>query len=325
MMAQEHAYSLAVEKLLRCEIPLRAKYLRILFCEITRLLNHLLALTTHALDVGAMTPFLWAFEEREKLMEFYERVSGARMHAAFIRPGGVTSWLNMNTIIKDIHMFNEFFCKRIDEYEDMLTANRIWNDRLRNIGIVSYEQALNWGFTGVMLRGSGVNWDLRLIEKYDGYNLFDFFIPIGFIGDCFDRYKIRMEEMRQSSLIISNVIHMLNKNKYGQQNYVNDNKIVPPTRPWMKFSMESLIHHFKLYSEGFSVQKEDTYAVVEAPKGEFGVFLVSNDTNRPYRCRIKAPGFLHLQGLDMMSKGLLLADLVTIIGTQDIVFGEIDR
>jgi len=325
MMAQEHAYSIAVEKLLKVNVPFYAKLIRILFCEITRILNHLLALTTHALDVGAMTPFLWAFEEREKLMEFYERVSGARMHAAFIRPGGVTSWLNMNTIIKDIYMFNEFFCKRVDEYEDMLTLNRIWNDRLRNIGIVSYEQALNWGFTGVMLRGSGVNWDLRLIEKYDGYNLFDFYVPIGFVGDCFDRYKIRMEEMRQSSLIISDVINMLNENKYKQQNYVNDNKIVPPTRPWMKFSMESLIHHFKLYSEGFSVQKEDTYAVVEAPKGEFGVFLVSNDTNRPYRCRIKAPGFLHLQGLDMMSKGLLLADLVTIIGTQDIVFGEIDR
>jgi len=325
MMAQEHAYSIAVEKLLKVNVPLYAKLIRILFCEITRILNHLLALTTHALDVGAMTPFLWAFEEREKLMEFYERVSGARMHAAFIRPGGVTSWLNMNTIIKDIYMFNEFFCKRVDEYEDMLTLNRIWNDRLRNIGIVSYEQALNWGFTGVMLRGSGVNWDLRLIEKYDGYNLFDFYVPIGFVGDCFDRYKIRMEEMRQSSLIISDVINMLSENKYKQQNYVNDNKIVPPTRPWMKFSMESLIHHFKLYSEGFSVQKEDTYAVVEAPKGEFGVFLVSNDTNRPYRCRIKAPGFLHLQGLDMMSKGLLLADLVTIIGTQDIVFGEIDR
>jgi len=325
MMAQEHAYSIAVEKLLKVNVPLYAKLIRILFCEITRILNHLLALTTHALDVGAMTPFLWAFEEREKLMEFYERVSGARMHAAFIRPGGVTSWLNMNTIIKDIYMFNEFFCKRVDEYEDMLTLNRIWNDRLRNIGIVSYEQALNWGFTGVMLRGSGVNWDLRLIEKYDGYNLFDFYVPIGFVGDCFDRYKIRMEEMRQSSLIISDVINMLSENKYKQQNYVNDNKIVPPTRPWMKFSMESLIHHFKLYSEGFSVQKEDTYAVVEAPKGEFGVFLVSNDTNRPYRCRIKAPGFLHLQGINMMIKNCYLADLVTIIGTQDLVFGEIDR
>jgi NADH dehydrogenase (ubiquinone) Fe-S protein 2 len=326
MMAQEHGYSIAVEKLLNVNITTYAKLVRILFCEITRILNHLLALTTHALDVGAMTPFLWAFEEREKLMEFYERVSGARMHAAFIRPGGVASWLNFNTVLRDIFQFNEHFAKRVDEYEEMLTSNRIWNERLRNIGVVSYEQALDWGFTGVMLRGSGVSWDLRLIEKYDGYHLFDFFVPIGLVGDCYDRYKIRMEEMRQSSFIMFNVIEMLFK--YGNrphENYINDNKVVPPTRPWMKFSMESLIHHFKLYSEGFSVQKEDTYSVVEAPKGEFGVYLVSNDSNRPYRCRIKAPGFLHLQGLDFMTRGSLLADLVTIIGTQDIVFGEIDR
>jgi len=325
MMAQEHAYSIAVEKLLKINIPLKAKLIRVLFCEITRILNHLLALTTHALDVGAMTPFLWAFEEREKLMEFYERVSGARMHAAFIRPGGVNSWLNYYGIIKDILDFNKHFRKRIDEIEDMLTGNRIWNERLRNIGIVSYDQALNWGFTGVMLRGSGVNWDLRLIEKYDGYGLYNFFVPVGSFGDCFDRYVIRIEEMRQSVSIIDNVIFDLFKLRDKQDNYVNDNKIVPPTRPWMKFSMESLIHHFKLYTEGFSVPKGDSYSVVEAPKGEFGVYLVANDTNRPYRCRIKAPGFLHLQGLDFMAKGLLLADLVTIIGTQDIVFGEIDR
>jgi NADH dehydrogenase (ubiquinone) Fe-S protein 2 len=325
MMAQEHAYSIAVEKLLKINIPLKAKLIRILFCEITRILNHLLALTTHALDVGAMTPFLWAFEEREKLMEFYERVSGARMHAAFIRPGGVNSWLNYYGIINDILDFNKHFRKRIDEIEDMLTGNRIWNERLRNIGVVSYDQALNWGFTGVMLRGSGVNWDLRLIEKYDGYGLYNFFIPIGSAGDCFDRYVVRVEEMRQSVSIIDNVIFDLFKLREKQNNYVDDNKIVPPSRPWMKFSMESLIHHFKLYTEGFSVPKGDSYSVVEAPKGEFGVYLVSNDTNRPYRCRIKAPGFLHLQGLDFMAKGLLLADLVTIIGTQDIVFGEIDR
>lgn len=325
MMAQEHAYSIAVEKLLKINIPLKAKLIRILFCEITRLLNHLLALTTHALDVGAMTPFLWAFEEREKLMEFYERVSGARMHAAFIRPGGVNSWLNYYGIINDILAFNKTFNKRIDEIEEMLTGNRIWNERLRNIGIVSYDQALNWGFTGVMLRGSGINWDLRLIEKYDGYGLYKFFIPVGSYGDCFDRYIIRVEEMRQSVSIINNVIYDLFKTIDHKDNFVNNNKIVPPSRPWMKFSMESLIHHFKLYTEGFSVPKGDAYAVVEAPKGEFGVYLVSNDTNRPYRCRIKAPGFLHLQGLDFMSKGLLLADLVTIIGTQDIVFGEIDR
>jgi len=325
MMAQEHAYSIAIEKLLRINIPLKAKLIRILFCEITRILNHLLALTTHALDVGAMTPFLWAFEEREKLMEFYERVSGARMHAAFIRPGGVNSWLNYYGIINDILLFNKTFNKRIDEIEEMLTGNRIWNERLRNIGIVSYDQALNWGFTGVMLRGSGVNWDLRLIEKYDGYGLYKFFIPVGLYGDCFDRYVIRVEEMRQSVSIINNVIYDLFETKDHNDNFINDNKIVPPSRPWMKFSMESLIHHFKLYTEGFSVPKGDVYAVVEAPKGEFGVYLVSNDTNRPYRCRIKAPGFLHLQGLDFMSKGLLLADLVTIIGTQDIVFGEVDR
>lgn len=325
MMAQEHAYSIAVEKLLKINIPLKAKLIRILFCEITRLLNHLLALTTHALDVGAMTPFLWAFEEREKLMEFYERVSGARMHAAFIRPGGVSSWLNYYGIINDILLFNKTFNKRIDEIEEMLTKNRIWNERLRNIGVVSYDQALDWGFTGVMLRGSGINWDLRLIEKYDGYGLYKFFVPVGSYGDCYDRYIIRVEEMRQSVSIINNVIYDLFKTIDHNNNFINNNKIVPPSRPWMKFSMESLIHHFKLYTEGFSVPKGDSYAVVEAPKGEFGVYLVSNDTNRPYRCRIKAPGFLHLQGLDFMSKGLLLADLVTIIGTQDIVFGEIDR
>jgi NADH dehydrogenase (ubiquinone) Fe-S protein 2 len=325
MMAQEHAYSIAVENLLKINVPLNAKLIRVLFCEITRILNHLLALTTHALDVGAMTPFLWAFEEREKLMEFYERVSGARMHAAFIRPGGVNSWLNYHSVIQDILEFNKGFRKRIDEIEDMLTGNRIWNERLRNVGVVSYDQALNWGFTGVMLRGSGVSWDLRLTEKYDGYGLYNFFIPVGSAGDCFDRYLIRVEEMRQSVSIIDNVINDLINMRSKQENYVNDNKIVPPSRPWMKFSMESLIHHFKLYTEGFSVSKGDTYSVVEAPKGEFGVYLVSNDTNRPYRCRIKAPGFLHLQGLNFMSKGLLLADLVTIIGTQDIVFGEIDR
>jgi len=258
-------------------------------------------------------------------MEFYESVSGARMHAAFIRPGGVNSWLNFETVMRDIYLFIVDFFKRVDEYEDMLTINRVWNDRLRNVGIVLYDQALTWGFTGVMLRASGVNWDLRLIEKYDGYNLVDFFIPIGFIGDCFDRYKVRMEEMRQSSSIIYSVLELLYYFRFAQQNYVNNFKVVPPTRPWMKFSMESMIHHFKLYSEGFFVKKEDTYSVVEAPKGEFGVYLVSNDTNRPYRCRIKAPGFLHLQGLDIMCKNSLLADLVTIIGTQDIVFGEIDR
>lgn len=324
MMSQEHAYSLAVEKLLLCDVPLRAKYLRILFCEITRILNHLLALTTHALDVGAMTPFLWAFEEREKLMEFYERVSGARMHAAYIRPGGVAKNIS-HTLFWDISVFVSKFSKRIDEIEDMLTSNRIWNVRLRDIGIVDIKQAFDFGFTGVMLRGSGVNRDLRLFENYDGYRLLKFFVPVGTVGDCYDRYMLRVEEMRQSLFIMKQVLYCIRYLDLVNNFAVKSNKIVPPTRAYMKYSMESLIHHFKLYSEGFSIDKGDCYSVVEAPKGEFGVFLVSNDTSRPYRCRIKAPGFLHLQGLEQMTKGLMLADLVTIIGTQDIVFGEIDR
>jgi NADH:ubiquinone oxidoreductase subunit D len=323
-MSQEHAYSLAVEKLLGCEIPLRAKYLRILFCEITRILNHLLALTTHALDVGAMTPFLWAFEEREKLMEFYERVSGARMHAAYIRPGGVSKNIS-HTLFWDISVFVSKFTKRIDEIEEMLTSNRIWNIRLRNIGVVDIKQAFDYGFTGVMLRGSGVNWDLRLFDTYDSYSLIKFFVPIGNTGDCYDRYMLRVEEMRQSLFIMKQVLYCIRYLDMINNFAVKSNKIFPPTRSFMKYSMESLIHHFKLYSEGFSIERGDCYSVVEAPKGEFGVFLVSNDTSRPYRCRIKAPGFLHLQGLEMMSKGLMLADLVTIIGTQDIVFGEVDR
>jgi len=324
MMAQENAYSIAVERLLQCEVPLRAKFLRILFCEITRILNHLLALTTHALDVGAMTPFLWAFEEREKLMEFYERVSGARMHAAYIRPGGVARNIS-HTLFWDISVFVNKFDKRISEIEDMLTSNRIWNIRLRNIGVVDIKTAFDYGFSGVMLRGSGVNWDLRLINQYDSYELVKFFVPVGNIGDCYDRYMLRVEEMRQSLYIMKQVLYLIRYLDLVNNFTVRSNKIVPPTRAYMKYSMESLIHHFKLYSEGFIVEKEDNYACVEAPKGEFGVFLVSNDTSRPYRCRIKAPGFLHLQGLEVMTKGLMLADLVTVIGTQDIVFGEIDR
>jgi len=324
MMAQENAYSLAVERLLQCEVPLRAKFLRILFCEITRILNHLLALTTHALDVGAMTPFLWAFEEREKLMEFYERVSGARMHAAYIRPGGVAKNIS-HTLFWDISVFVNKFDKRINEIEDMLTSNRIWNIRLRNIGIVDIKTAFDYGFSGVMLRGSGVNWDLRLLNPYDSYELLKFFVPVGNTGDCYDRYMLRVEEMRQSLYIMKQVLYLIRYLDLINNFTVRSNKIVPPTRAYMKYSMESLIHHFKLYSEGFIVEKEDVYCSVEAPKGEFGVFLVSNDTSRPYRCRIKAPGFLHLQGLEVMTKGLMLADLVTVIGTQDIVFGEIDR
>jgi len=324
MMAQENAYSLAVERLLQCEVPLRAKFLRILFCEITRILNHLLALTTHALDVGAMTPFLWAFEEREKLMEFYERVSGARMHAAYIRPGGVAKNIS-HTLFWDISVFVNKFDKRINEIEDMLTSNRIWNIRLRNIGVVDIKTAFDYGFSGVMLRGSGVNWDLRLLNPYDSYELLKFFVPVGNTGDCYDRYMLRVEEMRQSLYIMKQVLYLIRYLDLINNFTVRSNKIVPPTRAYMKYSMESLIHHFKLYSEGFIVEKEDVYCSVEAPKGEFGVFLESNDTSRPYRCRIKAPGFLHLQGLEVMTKGLMLADLVTVIGTQDIVFGEIDR
>jgi NADH dehydrogenase (ubiquinone) Fe-S protein 2 len=320
MMCQEHGYSLAVEKLLRCEVPLRAQYIRVLFSEITRILNHLLALTCHALDVGALTPFLWGFEEREKLMEFYERVSGARMHAAYIRPGGVAQDLPMG-LSEDIYRFCRQFASRIDEMEELLTGNRIWKQRLVDIGVVTADQALDWGFSGVMLRGSGVAWDLRKTQPYDVYDKMDFQIPVGSRGDCYDRYLIRVEEMRQSLRII---LQCLQEMPQGEIK-TDDRKITPPSRAHMKSSMESLIHHFKLYTEGFSVPAGETYTAVEAPKGEFGVYLVSNGTNRPYRCKIRAPGFAHLQGLDFMAKNHMLADVVTIIGTQDIVFGEVDR
>jgi NADH dehydrogenase (ubiquinone) Fe-S protein 2 len=320
MMGQEHAYSLAVEKLLRTSVPLRGQYIRVLFCELTRLMNHLLALTTHAMDVGALTPFLWAFEEREKLFEFYERVSGARMHAAYVRPGGVSQDLPIG-LMEDIHQFTQQFASRIDEMEEMLTNNRIWKQRLVDIGVVSAEDALNWSFSGPMLRGSGVNWDLRKTQPYDVYDKMVFDVPVGTQGDCYDRYLCRVEEMRQSLRII---IQTLNEMPSGMVK-TDDRKITPPSRTQMKQSMESLIHHFKLYTEGYIVPVSETYTAVEAPKGEFGVFLVSNGTNRPYRCKIRAPGFAHLAALDFMSKGHMLADVVTIIGTQDIVFGEVDR
>jgi len=320
MMAQEHGYSLAVEKLLHADVPLRAQYIRVLFSEITRILNHLLALTTHAMDVGALTPFLWAFEEREKLMEFYERVSGARMHAAYIRPGGVSQDLPAG-LSHDIYRFAEQFASRIDELEEMLTNNRIWKQRLVDIGCVSVEEALDWGFSGVMLRGSGVPWDLRATQPYDVYDRMEFEVPVGTQGDCYDRYLIRVEEMRQSLRIL---IQALNALPTGMIR-TDDRKLTPPSRTQMKQSMESLIHHFKLYTEGFVVPSGETYTAIEAPKGEFGVYLVSNGTNRPYRCKIRAPGFAHLQGLDFMSRHHMLADVVTIIGTQDIVFGEVDR
>nr|YP_010952427.1 NADH dehydrogenase subunit 7 [Ancyromonas sigmoides]WMQ52531.1 NADH dehydrogenase subunit 7 [Ancyromonas sigmoides] len=319
-MAQEHAYSLCVEKLLHLQIPLRAQYIRMIFSEITRILNHLLALTTHAMDVGALTPMLWGFEEREKLMEFYERVSGARLHAAYIRPGGVRLDFPVG-LTEDIFMFTKQFSSRIDEMEELLTNNRIWKQRLVDIGIVTATDALSSGFSGPMLRGSGLAWDLRKNQPYEQYNNIEFDIAVGNNGDCYDRYLIRIEEMRQSIRIIQQCLNNLPEGAVR----VDDKKITPPSRKLMKNSMESLIHHFKLYSEGFLVPHGEAYASVEAPKGEFGVYLTSDGTSKPYRCKIKAPGLAHLQGLDMMSRGHMVADVVTIIGTQDIVFGEIDR
>lgn len=322
MMAQEHCYSLAIEYLLGIYnyIPLRARYIRVLFLEITRLLNHLLAITTHALDVGALTPFLWAFEEREKLMEFYERVSGARMHAAYIRPGGVSQDLPIG-LLDDIFFFIKNFSYRLNEIEELLSVNRIWKYRLVDIGKVSFVDAFNYGFSGVMLRGSGYNWDLRKNVSYEIYDQLNFDIPVGLNGDCYDRYLIRVEEMRQSIKIIYQCINNITSGAYK----LFDFKYTSVLKTFMKYDMESLIHHFKYFSEGFIIPFGFVYTAVEAPKGEFGVFLVTNNTNKPYRCHIKAPGFLHLQGLTFMSIDHLLADVVTIIGTQDIVFGEVDR
>jgi NADH dehydrogenase (ubiquinone) Fe-S protein 2 len=320
MMVQEQVYSLAVEKLLNLNVPLRAKYIRVLFAELTRLLNHLLAITTHALDVGAITPFFLGFEEREKIMEFYEKVSGARMHAAYVRPGGVAEDLPIG-LCDEIFMFIKQFGQRIDEIEEMLTESRVWKQRLVDVGIVSIQDALNYGFTGIMLRGSGVSWDLRKARSYEVYDNLEFSVPIGQYGDCYDRYLIRIEEMRQSVNII---YQCLNQMPIGDIK-TDNKKITVPSRAKMKDKMEELIHHFKLFSEGYIVPIGEVYSMVEAPKGELGVYLKSVGTNRPYRCRIKAPGFLHLQGLEFMAHGHMLADLVTIIGTQDIVFGEIDR
>ena len=320
MLSQEHAFCLSIEKLLNCKLTPRAQYIRVLFSEITRLLNHLLALTTHALDVGAFTPFLWAFEEREKLMNFYEKVSGARMHACFFRVGGISQDLPLGTI-NEIFEFCKQFGSRIDEIEELLTNNRIWKQRLVNVGVVTKQEALTRGFSGVLLRGSGINWDLRKNYPYENYNQFSFSVPIGVNGDCYDRYLVRINEMRQS---LSIILQCLNYLPSGPIN-IRNNKIVPPTRVKMKSDMESLIHHFKLYSEGFTVLKNYSYCSIEAPKGEFGIFLISDGTNKPYRCKIRAPGFDHLQGLNYMAKNSYLADVVTIIGTQDIVFGEVDR
>lgn len=320
MMAQEHTYSLAVETIGQLYIPHRAQVIRVIFLEITRILNHLLAVGCHAMDVGAMTPFLWAFEEREKLMEFYERVSGARMHSAYIRPGGVSADLPLG-FLDDLYLFISQFNNRLDEMEEMLTSNRIWKERLINIGIVTYKDALEWGFSGVMLRGSGINWDLRIHQPYEIYNSLDFDIPLGKNGDCYDRYLIRVEEMRQSLNILNQCLDVIKEGPIKSDDY----KINSPSRLEMKNSMEAVIHHFKYYTEGSIFPHSETYTATEAPKGEFGVYLISNNTEKPYRCKIKAPGFGHLQALNFMAKNHMIADVVTIIGTQDIVFGEIDR
>ncbi|XP_075210527.1 NADH dehydrogenase (ubiquinone) 49 kDa subunit [Lycorma delicatula] len=320
MMCNEQCYSLAVEKLLNIDIPLRAKYIRTLFAEITRILNHIMAVGTHALDIGAMTPFFWLFEEREKLMEFYERVSGARMHAAYIRPGGVSQDLPLG-LLDDIYEFISKFGQRIDETEDVLNANRIWVQRTVDIGVVNAEDALNLGFSGVMLRGSGIKWDLRKVQPYDAYDLVDFDVPIGVKGDCYDRYLCRVQEMRQSLRIIEQCINHMPAGEVK----TDDNKISYPSRAEMKTSMEALIHHFKLFTQGYQVPAGSTYTAVEAPKGEFGVYLVSDGSSKPYRCKIKAPGFAHLAAIEKIGKHTFLADVVAIIGTLDVVFGEIDR
>jgi len=319
-MSQEHAYSLCVEELLQCEIPIRAKYLRVLFCELTRILNHLLNVSSQALDVGAMTPLLWLFEEREKILEFYERASGARFHAAYIRPGGVAADVPEG-LIEDIAKFIEQFPKYIDDVDELLTENRIWKQRTVGISEISIKQALDWGFSGPMLRAAGLAWDLRKSQPYEIYDQLDFDIPIGQNGDCYDRYLVRMAEIRQSVSLVKQCIEKMP----GGPIKTEDRKISPPPRAEMKKSMEALIHHFKLYSEGYHVPKGEAYTAVEAPKGEFGVYIVSDGTNRPYRCRIRAPGFAHLQALDFMAKGHMLADVAAIIGSLDIVFGEIDR
>jgi len=319
-MCQEHAYALAVEKLMQIEVPIRGQYIRVLFSEITRILNHILNITTFALDVGAMTPFLWLFEEREVLMEFYERVSGSRLHAAYFRPGGVHRDLP-DGLLEDIKDFSKRFPDRINDVEKLLESNRIFRQRTVDIGIIKAKDALERGFSGPCLRASGVAWDLRRTQPYDVYDKFDFKIPTGSVGDCYERFLIRVEEMRQSLLIINQCIEMMPKG----QCISDDPKITPPRRSEMKVSMEALINHFKLFTEGYHVPSGETYTSVEAPKGEFGVYIISDGTNKPYRCKIRAPGFPLLQATEFLSKGHMLADLVAIIGSLDIVFGEIDR
>ena len=347
MMSNEHAYVMAIEKLAGIEVPKRAQYIRVMFDEITRILNHLLWLGAHGLDIGAMSIFLYAFREREDLMDCYEAVSGARLHATYYRPGGVyrdlpnempkyveSKWHDKKEVNKlneartgSLLDFLEDFTQRfpacVDEYETLLTDNRIWKQRTVDIGIVSPERAKQLGFTGPMLRGSGVEWDLRRMQPYESYDEIDFKIPVGVNGDCYDRYLVRMEEMRQSNEIIKQCITWLRANPGSVM--VDNHKVSPPTRSDMKMGMEELIHHFKLFTEGFCLPEGEVYTAVEHPKGEFGIYLVSDGANKPYRIKIRAPGFAHLAALDEMSRGHMLADVVAIIGTQDIVFGEIDR
>jgi NADH-quinone oxidoreductase subunit D len=323
-MNQEHGFCLAVEKLLGIQVPRRAQLIRVLYSEIGRLLSHLLNVTTQAMDVGALTPPLWGFEEREKLMVFYERASGSRMHANYFRPGGV-HWDLPPKLIDDIWAFCDPFLKVVDDLDALLTDNRIFKQRNVDIGVISLQEAWNWGFSGVMVRGSGAAWDLRKSQPYECYAEMDFDIPIGKNGDCFDRYLIRMEEMRQSTKIMKQCLEKLRSPDGQGRVSIDDHKIVPPKRGEMKRSMEALIHHFKLYTEGFHVPAGEVYAAVEAPKGEFGVYLVSDGTNKPYKCKVRAPGFAHLQAMDFMTRGHMLADVSAILGSLDIVFGEVDR
>ncbi|ABD45783.1 NADH-quinone oxidoreductase subunit D [Neorickettsia sennetsu] len=319
-MAQEHAYSLCVEKLLGITVPPRAQYLRVIFVEITRILNHLLNVTTHALDVGAMNPLFWMFEEREKMLSFYEKASGARFHAAYIRPGGLAADIP-DGLDEEIMSFLESFTHKLDDVADVLTDNPIFKQRLVDIGKVSKREAVALGFSGPVLRASGVPWDLRKSQPYEVYESLDFAIPVGSCGDSYDRYLVRMAEMYESVKIIKQCIDKLPEGPV----VVDDRKVAPPSRAEMKTSMEALIHHFKLYSEGYHVPEGETYFAVESPKGEFGVYIVSDGTNKPYRCRIRAPGFVHLQALDTLSRKHLLADVPAILGSLDIVFGEVDR
>ena len=319
-MNQEHAYCLAIEKLLDIEVPRRGQFIRVLYSEIGRLLSHILNVTTQAMDVGALTPPLWGFEEREKLMIFYERASGARMHADYFRTGGVYKDLPPE-LLEDIYNFCDPCAEVLDDLETLLTGNRIFMQRNVDIGVVSQQEALDWGFSGVMVRGSGMAWDLRRSQPYEVYSELKFDIPVGKNGDCYDRYLVRMDEMRQSLRIMKQCIEMMPEGPIN----TTDGKIAPPKRGQMKQSMEALIHHFKLYTEGYHVPAGEVYAAVEAPKGEFGVFLVSDGTNKPYKCKIRAPGYAHLQAMDHLCRGHMLADVAAILGSIDIVFGEVDR